>query len=720
MRSPWPTAPLRLLALLAASRGARGAAPWPAAPRARAAALVATLSLDEKVALATGANADYGKPGAVSPYVGYSAGVARAGVPPLLWEDGPQGVADGVRGVTAWPSAMTVAQSWRPDLFEKWGAAMGAEQRGKGSTVMLGPAVALVRVPWSGRVFEYYSEDPVLNAALSAAMVKGVQSNNISACVKHWIFNSQEKFRGDAPGSPGMSSNVGERAARELYVPPYAAAVDAGVGTVMCSFNRINNTYACESPAMLRDLLFDELGFAGATVSDWGATHSTAASANAGLSVEMDWMRNATYYGPALAAAAASGAVPAAALDDMATRVLTAVFATTDAADAPPDAARNITAIVMTPAHAALARELALAGTVLLKNDGAAPLLPLDASTLCRVAIVGSAAALVAGGGSGAVVPPYVVSPAAGLAAALPRTTFVLVDDDNATAAAAAAGNADVAIVFVGTRTSEGSDREGLALPPEQDALVAAVAAANPKTVVVARCSGACLMPWAAAVSSIVSQLYAGQEAGSALADVLLGAASPSGKLTVSWPAGDEDTWLSPPGGGPVQPESYPGTDRGRGYPEVDYSEGLSVGYRWFDDAARAPRPPTFCFGHGLTYTNFTYSALSVEGAVTAAGAAATVRFNVTNSGYVAAADVAQLYVAGLPGDPPRALKGFAYTGVLPPGGVWQGELRLTPRDLAAWSTSAHAFVTFPPGAYAIGVGAGACDVRLRGAVRVE
>jgi len=160
--------------------------------------IVNNLTLDEKVALCSGCNAGYGTPSAFSKYVGWSAGVSRFNIGNVTWEDGPQGVSDGLVGVTAWPSAMTVAQSWRPSLFELWGAAMGAEQRGKGSTIMLGPAVALVRVPWSGRVFEYYSEDPVLISALSFSMVKGIQSNNISASVKHFAFNSQEVNRGDA------------------------------------------------------------------------------------------------------------------------------------------------------------------------------------------------------------------------------------------------------------------------------------------------------------------------------------------------------------------------------------------------------------------------------------------------------------------------------------------------------------------------------------------
>ena len=599
----------RLLLALALLSAARSGSPWPEAPRARARALLAQLTLDEKVSLLSGMNAGYGTPAAVSPYVGWTAGVPRLGIPALNWEDGPQGVADGLTGVTMWPSVGTVAQSWDVGLFQRWGAAMGAEQRGKGSSVMLGPAVTVSRVPWSGRVFEYLSECPHLNAALAAPYIAGVQSRNISACAKHWAFNHQELFRGDARGSPGMSSNVPQRAARELYGPPYAAAVDAGVGAVMCAFVRVNNTQACESPALLRDWLLGDLGFAGLVVSDWTATHSTVASALAGLTVEQEWLLNATYFGASLARAVRAGDVPQAALDAMALRVLTAIAATTDLLDAPRDpAAANASSPVTSPAHAALARELATAGTVLLRNAPlclnpgfCAPLLPLDASTLCRVAIIGDPGDTVAGFGSGGVAAPYVVTPAAGLAAALgPRTTLIVVSGANASAAAAAAADADVALVLVGERTGEGMDRAGLlALPAGQDALVAAVAAAQPRTVVVARCSGPCLMPWRDSVLAIVSAYYGGQEAGSALADVLLGAANPAGRLALTWPSSNNDTWLSGGGGGggPVDPQQYPGTDRGRGYPEVDYKEGLAVGYRWADLHGKEPLWP---FGHGL------------------------------------------------------------------------------------------------------------------------
>ena len=716
----------RLLSLsLLCVAPALSASPWPASVLARAATLASNLTLTEAISLMSGQNAGYGGPSAVSPYVGYTPGVPRLNIPALHYEDGPQGVGDGLLHVTQWPCLSTVAHSWRPELLEAWGYAQGEEQYGKGSSILLGPSVALVRVPWSGRAFEYPSEDPFLSSALTGPYVIGVQRANVSACVKHWALNSQEQFRGDAPGSAGMSSNIGERVGRELYGPQYAAAVNAGVGCVMCAFVRVNHTYACQSPEMLAQWLYTDLGFAGLTVSDWGGTHSTAPSATAGLTVEMDWQRNATYYGTALLAAVQTGEVPRSFVTTAATRVLATILATTDLTTTPwSPSTRNVSSVVTSPAHAALARTLAVAGTVLLQNTPlcpasplfCTPLLPLDPTTLCRVAILGDQG-LVGGGGSGSVQAEYLVTLAQGLAAALgPRTTLVVLDGTNVSAAAAAAADADVAVVLVGERTGEGKDRAGLALPPAQDALVAAVAAVQPKTTVVARCSGPCLMPWASSVPAILSTGYAGQEAGNALADVLLGLVSPAGKLTVSWPKSTEDTWLSASPGGPVDPSRYPGTDRGRGYPEVDYSEGLQVGYRYFDAQGLQP---LFPFGHGLSYTAFNYSALAVSGSVTA-GSNASVSFTVTNGGAVAGGEVAQLYVsAALPGDPPQALKGFRYTGVLGVGQSVQVALELSAAELAVWSEQQHSFVLFPQGSYSLMVGSSSRDVRLTGSVVV-
>ena len=253
---------------------------WPASAYTSARALVAQLTLDEKVQLASGNNAPYSAchfSRKECSYVGAIAGIPRLGVSPLYLEDGPQGVADGMIGVTQWPSIMTLAQTWRPELMERAGAAMGAEQVIKGANVMLGPAVALVRVPWGGRNFEYISEDPFLNAAFAGPLVTGIQANNISACVKHWIFNSQET------GRTTMSAHVDERTGRELYEAPYRAAVDAGVGSVMCSFNRINgSTYSCASGGGLNQWLKGDLGFDGFVVSDCKSARKNAGGGGGG------------------------------------------------------------------------------------------------------------------------------------------------------------------------------------------------------------------------------------------------------------------------------------------------------------------------------------------------------------------------------------------------------------------------------------------------------
>jgi len=233
---------------------------WPKSAYTQADATLNTLTTEEKIGLVSGNNEPYATCNfqrKECSYVGVIAGIPRLGISPVYLEDGPQGVADTMKGVTQYPSIMTISQSWRPELMYAAGAAMGNEQFIKGSNVMLGPAVALVRVPWSGRNFEYMSEDPFLNAALAGPMVAGIQSNNISACVKHWIFNSQETQRS------GMSSNVEERVGRELYEAPYKAAVDAGVGSVMCSFNRINTTWSCANSASLQTWLKEDLGFDG-------------------------------------------------------------------------------------------------------------------------------------------------------------------------------------------------------------------------------------------------------------------------------------------------------------------------------------------------------------------------------------------------------------------------------------------------------------------------
>ena len=323
-------------------------------------------------------------------------------IPALHLHDGPQGVANGNTQVTCWPSALTVVQTWDVEAMAAYGAGMGREQYLKGSNVMLGPGVNLARVPWNGRNFEYQGEDDFLAARMVYAEVQGIQSQNVSGCVKHYVFNNEEDDRS------GMSANVGNRAAKELYYKPFAAAVDAGVGSAMCSYNRVNRTWACEEANALAEI-HDTMGFAGWMMSDWGATHSTVAAANNGLDQQMP---DDSFFGKALVAAVQAGTVTQATIDTKVTRILTAMYALNlmDVGNSP---LRNTSAPANPPEHAILARELAEKSITLLQNDNG--LLPFPAQSAKTVAIFGDRDTI-SGGGSGSVVRPYVVSAYDGIA----------------------------------------------------------------------------------------------------------------------------------------------------------------------------------------------------------------------------------------------------------------------------------------------------------------
>ena len=494
-----------------------------------------------------------------------------------------------------------------------------------------------------------------------AAEVVGIQSQNVSGCVKHYVFNNEEDDRS------GMSANVGNRAAKELYYKPFAAAVDAGVGSAMCSYNRVNRTWACEEQNAL-DEIHTVMGFAGWMMSDWGATHSTVAAANNGLDQQMP---DNSYFGPALVAAVKAGTVTQATIDLKVTRILTAMFALNLMAvgNSP---LRNTSAPANPPEHATLARELAEKSIVLLQNDGG--LLPFPAQSARNVAVFGDVDT-VAGGGSGQVVKPYTITAYQGIStylngpmppappaqctsekdidyyqangdtqasansaqdccnlcgaqggackawtwdggntcwlkpSAVGRVAHAGLTSGNLTgtptpppspgnsnvsyygtqdpnAAVAAAAGMDLVVMVVATDSSEGGDRGDLFLPKWQDAMVAALAAAGVNLVVVARCPGACHMPWSGAGKmSILFEMLPGQESGNSIANTIFGDNNPSGRLPISFPKPPAsgsgfptDTWLSPVGGGPVIPTSYPGTDRGNGFPEVDYTEELLMG----------------------------------------------------------------------------------------------------------------------------------------------
>ena len=551
---------LGALAALGGAPGALGAlgAASPPGPAGRARAMLAKMTFDEKASLLGGVG--YAK----SPYVGATAGVARLGVPPLQLNDAGQGFrTDGQNeslpgSSTAFPCALAVAATFDEALAASTASAMAREFVRKGANGLLAPAVNVLRVPQNGRSFEYLSgEDPILGARLVEATVLAIQEEGIIATPKHFIDNSQEEQR------QGVNEVVDGRTQRELYMRPFAAAARAGAAATMCSYNRINGPWACESEATLTGLLRKEAGFVGFVMSDWGGTHSTAAAIKAGMDQEMG---EVDFFAPArLKAAIAAGAMSEADVDTAAVRVLTSMYAI-GLMDAPPRPPGSVHANVTTPEHAELARNVSAASLVLLTNERKT--LPLRAAQ--RVAVIGDAAhnaPIVVGGGSGRVQPPYVATHLQGIRAAAIAGGVSYTPSGDRDAAALVAAAADVAVVVVGVNSSEGSDRDSLSLAAEDDALVEAVIAAQPDTVVVVCAPGPVLMPWTQSAGAVVLQIYGGQEAGNAVADVLYNRYSPTGRLPFTIPRVENERKFTE--------EQYPGVGG-----VVHYTEKLAIGYR--------------------------------------------------------------------------------------------------------------------------------------------
>ena len=806
----------------------------------RAAQLVAQMTLDEKLAMVHGSGFASGA------YAGSVPANTRLGIPQLVLGDGPDGVGNGSVGVTQWPAAANQASSWDVDLIDDFGKAYGAEQAGKGRNIALAPTINILRRPNWGRAFETYTEDPHLNGALAASLIAGVQSNHVIATVKHFAGNNQEVAR------TTINDIVSRRALETIYYPGFRSAVQqGGVGAVMGSYNKINGYYACENAASLTDALRGEWGYTGFVMSDWYATHSTVAAANAGLDMEMP---DDSFFGAALKTAVQNGQVSTATLDTMVTRILTSMLRIGLFEYPTPDPSTVVDTIVSTAAHLDLATRLSEQGTVLLKNDRGQ--LPLDPARLRSIAVIGDAASTnpkTAGGGSASVnASAAVVSPLAGItsragdgvtvtyargtlgtAALTPipssaltpssgsgngltgtyypaadftgtpigtevdgnldftgtpsivgsattwsavwtgtltapatgdyrfcvsgggtatlfvdgttvvsfingydavfnglihltagshaiRVTFTPTTADYFSGsglqvgwqpqedlliaeAVAAARAADVAIVVVGDATSEGMDRYSLALPADQDKLIEAVAAVNPRTIVVLNTSAAVLMPWLNRVPSVLEAWYGGQNAGTALASILFGDVNPSGKLAHTFPASDQQ--------GPARTTAeYPGADG-----NVHYDEGILVGYRWYD---AKDLKPLFAFGHGLSYTTFRYSDLQV-GEPDRNG---DVRVSVTvaNTGRRAGAEVAQLYLSSpeAADEAPKQLKGFTKVS-LQPGERRELTFALDRQDFATWSDAAGGWTVFP-GRYTVQVGAASDDLHLRGQVAIS
>ncbi|KAH3756653.1 glycosyl hydrolase [Pelomyxa schiedti] len=641
-------------------------------PDERVADLLPRLTLDEKLAMVHG----YG-----GAYAGTVRGNANWAIPTLTLEDGPQGVADGVTDVTCYPSALTVCATWDPELMREYGAAMAIEQLIKGTNIMLGPMENIARVPVGGRNFESVGEDAYLGGVYAKETIIGIQSQGVIATAKHYLDNNQEYDR------TTVSAIVDDKTQHELYLSHFRNAIDAGAGAVMCSYNLVNGTWACENDAALNHLLKDEMAYKGFVMSDWGATHSVG-SANAGLDMEMP---GSDYFGTSLANAVADGTVPESRIDDMATRILRSSFAAGlfDRVNT-----GNIGAYARSAERDAFTKTLAEAATILLKNSPA--LLPLI--TPNRIAVIGSVAndsPIVASYGSGYVVPPYVVTPYQGITTRVAQYGGVVKYDngDSLVEAAALAATCDVAVVVVGCTSSEGADRDSLKLGNNQDELIRAIIDAQPNTIVVINSPGAVTMPWIDDVSSVVEMLMPGQEDGNALASILFGDVNPSGKLPVSFPVSDDETWLT-------TKSQYPGVD------DVQYyTEGRYIGYSWYDSTGKTP---LFSFGHGLSYTQFDYTQLMTSPSL--------ISFALTNNGTRSGAEVAQLYI-GFPasaGEPVKLLRGFQKVFV-PAGQSVRVSFNIDrASDLTYWDTVSQQWVE-ATGTFLVYVGSSSTDIRLNG-----
>jgi beta-glucosidase len=640
------------------------------------------------------------------PYEGNTLAIPSLCVPALQMSGGPAGPGPHLTGVTRLPAAVSAAATWDRSTVQQFGAVTGSELAGKGVNVELGPTVNIVRDPRWGRAFESYGEDPYLAGQIAAADIEGVQGQGPIAMVKHFALYNQETFRNTAVDNVIVS----DRVAHEIYLPQFEAAIhQGGAGAVMCSYATINGVDACQDP-YLTAVLDGQWAFGGFVMSDGGATHSTVAAANAGLD-DME-SRGGQHFGAPLVRAVRSGQVALGTLREMATRVLTTMFAFGLFDRAPSG---SLSSVVATPPHTAVARAVADEGTVLLKNAGA--VLPIGGGA-SKIAVIGDDAgsgAITAGGGSTHVVAPHVVTPYQGIAAAARKGLVVtysrgyspIQPNGNAglqAQAVAAARAASIAVVFVGLQENEGADLSSIDLSPAENELISAVSRANPNTVVVLNTGSAVTMPWLGSVKAVLEAWYPGQQDGNAIADLLFGKVDPSGRLPVTFPVSLTDVPAS-------TPAQWPGVNR-----KVQYSEGLLVGYRWYDAKAVAP---LFPFGFGLSYTTFSLSNLSVTPSSLSPQGSATVTVDVTNTGQVAGAETVQAYVAGpaSSGEPPDQLKGFDKPW-LAPGQTTTVTVALGPESFSTWDSANQVWVE-TPGQYNVLVGDSSTNLPLAATISV-
>lgn len=703
-------------------------------PDARADLVIEAMTLNEKIQLIHGTGIPCDEP--VTPEnansnrgVGYIPGIPRLGIPAINMADSAYGVRPSAvngRYSTALPANLATAASWDLHAAYEYGALIGRELRAQGYNMSLGGGVNIAREPRNGRTFEYLGEDPILAGKMVASLIQGTRSADVITDIKHFAFNDQES------GRMAVDAHIDERSARESDLLAFEIGVTEGEpDAVMCSYNRVNGNYACENDFLLNQVLKKDWKFQGFVVSDWNATHSTEKASKAGLDMEQPYD---VFYGDRYKKAVESGKIPVAELDAHVHRVLRSLF-DSGVIDHPHER------VEIDPfSDLEIARKIEESSIVLLKNDE--QILPLAPERWKSIAVIGahSDVGMISGGGSAQVDPPggnaimppgqrhtkwmkpvwFPTSPLRAIAARAPGAEVKYDAGTDPAAAAALAKSSDVAIVFAYKWSTETVDHYSLALSEDQNKLIAAVAAANPHTIVVLETGNAVSMPWVKAPAAIVEAWYAGSDGANALANVLFGAINPSGKLPITFPISDEDlprkTVKQPPVESQDTPAFWnlPKSERGKGLPPFDenYSEGVKVGYKWFD---AENRPVLFPFGYGLSYTTFGYSDLKVSG-----GDMVTVSFTLTNTGQRLGAEIAEVYAA-LPAaanEPPKRLVGWSKV-TLAPGEKKTVTVEVDRKFLSIFDVGKNAW-SLLPGDYTLLVGGSSRDFPLKTKINLK
>jgi beta-glucosidase len=687
----------------------------------RADLVVQAMTLDEKISMLHGQGMPFFSAGPTESNggAGYTKAIPRLKIPAIQMADSAYGVTRGAsagRYSTALPSNLAAASSWDPELSYSYGALIGHELRAQGYSMSLGGGVNLAREPRNGRTFEYQGEDPLLAGTMAGSLARGVQSAHIIGDLKHYAVNDQES------GRNSVNANIDIRSMRETDLRAFEIALSSSdAGAVMCSYNRVNGDYACENRYLLQNVLRDQFHFKGFVLSDWGGTHSAVKASHAGLDQEQP---DQYFYGDTLKKAVLNGDVEQHELDEHVHRILRTIFAV-GLYDYPV-----VSSVPDVKAGLELAESIAEKSIVLLKNSG--DILPL--ASVGHVAVIGGHAdvGVLSGGGSAQVDPPggspvpppppgnnpldsfirpawISDSPLTALRQAMPQVAFEFNSGNDVAAAVDAAKKADAVVLFASQWESEGIDLPTLALSTDQNNLIAAVAAANPRTVVVIESGGPVLMPWIDRVAGVVEAWYPGIRGAEALASILSGRVNPSAKLAITFPQSDADlphpTIILPPPASDLN-RAVAGGDisnfmsiAAKGLPafQTTYDERLEVGYAWYDAKDKAV---LFPFGFGLSYTKFIYSGLSVH-----KDKSLLIQFTVSNVGKRAGTEIAQVYAA-LPKDtyePPRRLVGWARID-LAAGASRTLTLELPDDRLAIFDETANTW-RLVPGEYSVFVG---------------